>query len=184
MEFLVAIKDFLSSHDFQVSFWSEVIVAAVVGFVVYQYTDVFKSPNLCFVVKQDGFYRDTILLVENGDDYTARFQFAIRNSGNKALKAGEGYWHLYVNTNLPTIFSVPEEHDHNRDLIRGTIYPGSFLDIDLVYELKVKKEDIGEKEIPYFFSTDHGQYPAMAEIDPATGKVLFKNMGYIKFELP
>ena len=182
MSFFIAIKDFIFGHDFQVSFWSGIAVSAVVGFVIYQYTDVFRSPNLSFVVKQDGFYRDTVLLTEDGDNYKARFQFAIKNSGNKAIKTGEGYWHLYINTASSTPFSAPEEQDHNRDMIRGTVYPGSFLDINMVYELTMKKENV--KEIPYFFSTDYGQYPKTARTDPETGKVLFEDMRHIKYELP
>jgi hypothetical protein len=156
----------------------------IVGFVIYQYTSIFKSPKLNFVVKQNGFYRDTILLSEEGENYKARFQFAIKNTGNKALKAGEGYWHLFIHTNSPTIFSAPEEQNHNRGFITGTVYEGSFFDIDLIYELNLKKEDLTRAEISYFFSTDYGQYPKTAKLDPNSGKVLYKNMSYIRFELP
>ncbi len=171
-------------HDFQVSFWSSIVVSALVGLVVYQYTDVFKSPNLSFVVKQNGFYRNTILLTADGENYKARFQFAIKNNGNKPLKSGEGYWHLYVQTDSPTQFSAPEEENHNRGIISGTIYPNSFLDINLVYELIIKKEDVRKREIPYFFSTDYGQYPKTAKLDPESGKVFLKDMNYIRFEIP
>lgn len=184
MNILFQIRDFIFSHDFQTSFWSGIAVSVIIGFVVYQYTDVFKSPDLIFVVKQKGFYRDTILLTEDGENYKARFQFAIKNKGNKAIKAAEGYWHLFIQTDTPSAFSAPEEENHNRDIIRGSVYPGSFLDIELVYELLIKKVDVGTKEIPYFFSTDYGQYPKTARIDPKTGAVSFKNMAYIKFELP
>ena len=182
------IKNFLLDHDFKVSFWSGIlsgiVVSAIVGFVVYKFTGVFKSPELSFVVKQDGFYRDSILLTEEEKNYKARFQFAIKNSGNLAIKTGEGYWHLYIDTTSPTIFSAPEEQNHNRDLIRGTVYPGSFLDVNFVYELTIKKEDLEKSKIPYFFGTDYGQYPKTAKIDKSTGKVMFKNMSFINFELP
>ena len=184
MSFLLQIVDFILGHDFQVSFWSGIWVSVVVGFFVYQYTDVFKLPKLSFVVKQNGFYRDSIFLSEDEKNYKARFQFAIKNSGNKALKNNEGYWHLYLNTISPTIFSAPEEQDHNRGMIDGTVYPGSFFDINLVYELEIKKEDLDKKKIPYFFSTDYGQYPKTAKINKKTGKVLWEHMGYINFELP
>ena len=175
---------FIFGHDFQVSFWSGIAVSVIVGFIVYQFTDIFKKPNLCFVVKQNGLYRDKILLTEEGKNYKARFQFAIKNKGNKAIKSNEGYWHLYINTISPTIFSVPEEQDHNRDLIQGTVYPGSFLDVDIIYELTMKKEDVEKKRIPYFFSTDYGQYPKTAKIDSETGFILFKDMNFIEYELP
>jgi hypothetical protein len=184
MNFLNKITGFIFSHDFQVSFWSGLAVSAVVGFVVYQYTDLFKTPNLSFVVKQDGFYRDSILLSEEGKYYRARFQFAIKNSGNKAVRANEGYWHLYIDSASSTLFSAPGESNHNRGLIDGTIYPGSFLDIGIVYDLKMKKEDSAKNEIPYFFSTDYGQFPRTAKVDPHTGKIFFKDMGWIKYEIP
>jgi len=184
MNFLVIIKAFLLGYDFQVSFWSGIAVSAIIGFIVYQYTDVFKRPNLNFVVKQNGFYRNTILLVEEGENYKARFQFAIKNNGNKIIKAGEGYWHLFIESSSSTRYSVPEEQNHSRDMIRGSVYPSSFLDIDLIYELSIKKEDVTEKEIPYFFSTEYGQYPKTAKIDSKTGGVFYKNMNYIKFDLP
>lgn len=184
MEIFCQVFGFILGYDFQVSFWSGIAVSVVVGFVVYQYTNVFKFPNLFFVVKQNGSYRDTILLTDEGEIYTARFQFSIKNTGNKPIKSDEGYWHLYLKVNSPTIFSAPEEDSHSRDIIKGTIYPGSFYDINLVYELKIKKEDLFKSEIPYFFSTDYGQYPKTAAVDQNTGTILFKNMGFIKFELP
>ncbi|MFM2374429.1 MAG: hypothetical protein RLZZ234_424 [Candidatus Parcubacteria bacterium] len=184
MEILCLITDFIFGYDFQVSFWSGIAMSAVVGFVVYQYTDVFKSPNLVFVVKQNGLYRDTIQLTKDGKKYEARFQFAIKNIGNKAIKHNEGYWHLYLDVKNPTIFSAPEEINHSRGQINGTIYPSSFFDIGLVYELEINEENLSKAEIPYFFSTDYGQFPETAVINQETGEVLWKDMGYIKFEVP
>lgn len=182
------VVDFLLSPDFQVSFWSALfsglIVSAVVAFIAYQYTDIFKSPNLSFVVKQGGHYRKTILLNEEGENYKARFQFAIKNNGNKPVKNGQGYWHLYIDVKSPTIFSAPEEIGHSRGPIDGTIYPGSFFDINLIYELSIKKDSVEKSEIPYFFNTDFGQYPRTATVDSSTGKVNFESMGHIKFEIP
>ncbi len=184
MEIFCQISEFILGHDFQVSFWSGIAVSAIIGFVLNKYTDIFKLPNLSFVVKQNGLYRNTILLTDSGENFTARIQFSIKNDGNKSIKNNEGYWHLYLQVDSPTIFSAPEEDSHSRGLIEGTIYPGSFYDINFVYELKIKKENLLKSEITYFFSTDYGQYPKMAVIDKDTGAVLFKNMGHIKFELP
>ena len=184
MKIIYQFLGFIFGYDFQVSFWSGIAVSAVVTFVVYKYTDIFKKPNLGFVVKQNGLYRNTILLDEQDEKYKARFQFAIRNSGNKAIKNHEGYWHLYLADKSPTIYSAPEEIGHSRGMIEATIYPGSFLDINLVYELEIEKVHLEKSEIPYFFSTDYGQYPKTAILDQNTGLVLYKDMTHIKFELP
>jgi hypothetical protein len=180
---------FLLSHDFQTSFWSSIlsglIVSTIIGFIVYQYTNIFKSPELSFVVKQDGFYRNTILLTKNASgSYEANFQFAVKNSGNKTIEPGEGYWHLYVDTTSSTIFSDPGVSDHKRDIIQAPIYPNSFLDLNFVYKLDIKKEDIETRKIPYFFKTIYGDYPNTAKMDSNTGKVLFKDMSFIGLELP
>jgi len=186
---LISIKKFVLEHDFLVAFWSSIlsglIVSLLIGFIVYQYTNIFKSPKLSFVVKQNGFYRDTILLSEGRQgNYEATFQFAIKNSGNQTINAGEGYWHLYIKTDSPTIFSAPGEQNHNRDLIQSQVYPGAYLDINFFYKLVVKKDDIGKAEIPYFFQTAYGNYPKTVKIDPKTGNVPWEDMDYIKFELP
>ena len=186
---LMEAVNFLSSHDFQISFWSSIfsglIVSGVIGFIVYQYTNVFKSPELSFVAKQDGFYRNTILLTKNvSGNYEANFQFAIKNSGSKTIEAGKGYWHLYVETTSSTIFSDPGAPDHKRDIIQFPIYPNFFLDLPFIYKLDIKKEDVNKKEIPYFFQTIYGNYPDTVRMDLDTGKILFKDMGLIGFELP
>jgi hypothetical protein len=180
---------FLLSHDFQISFWSSIlsglIVSGIIGFIVYQYTNIFKLPELGFVVKQNGFYRNKILLTKNiKGGYEASFQFAIKNSGNKTIEPGEGYWHLYLDTTSNIVFSDPGEPNHKRDIIQAPIYPDSFFDLNLVYKLDIKKEDLDKKKIPYFFQTIYGNYPKSVKMNSDTGQVLFKDMNFIQYELP
>src|SRR3989344_4878159 len=185
MGYLTLLKDFLLGHDFLVSIVSSLLVSALIGAVVYQYTNLFKVPELSIVVKQDGFYRDMVLL-SNGDNenYTAKFQFAVKNNGRKALKKEEGYWHIYAQTEAPTKLDAPGENNHKRGLFEYPVYSGSFLDLDLVLNLNIKKAALGNYKINYFFETDYGYYPNGIVVDPKTGGVPVKDMGLLGFELP
>jgi hypothetical protein len=171
------------------NFWADLIVATIFGIIISQLTDLVKKPKLSLVVKQNGFYRDTILLTkEKNGLYTASFTFAIKNSGNKTLKGGEGYWNTYLD--MRTVSSnfkylVAGEPAHQRDLIRYSIYPKSSTDIlDFKYDLSVKKEDVEKAFIPYMFQTDYGNFPKAIKWNPDTGAAPVHLFGKIKLILP
>lgn len=179
---------FLIQKDFQVSFWSNLLADVVLTFVIVvlirRFTSFFKSPKLKFVIKQEGFYRDKILLSKKADgDYEASFILAIRNDGNQMIKANEGYWHTYISTTENILVSAVGEKNHQRDLIKFPVYAKSFLDLEIEYNFRLKKENLIGNKIPYFFSTDYGYFPKTVKMDPKTGKILFKHMAYLEFEV-
>lgn len=179
---------FLISTDFLVAFLSGMLVFIFSAMWVNHVTGVFKKPTLKMTVKQISFYRDSILLTKKEDgNYEASFSLAIKNNGNKPIKQGEGYWHVYIpNENNP--LRVLGEDNHIRDTIKYTCYPGNFLDIsDAQYIFPIKKEDLDKvlkTGIPYFFETDYGYFPDTIKIDQKTGAIFFKDMGSISVELP
>lgn len=180
---------FLGRSDFQTAFWSaflsSLIIALAAGFWLNRASDLFKKPMLRFVIKQNGLYRDTILLSQRHDgDYEASFYLAIRNDGTQTLKPGQGYWHTYIlETEGATPFTVAGEKNHQRGLISDAVYPNSFTDIGHEWKFLIKKDHLKGAEIPYFFSTDYGYFPRSVYVDSKTGKVLFAHMGQIGYEV-
>jgi hypothetical protein len=175
----------LGSSSFQVNFWSNLIADIIAGLafliVLNRVTDWFKSPVLRMVVKQDGFYRDTIVLSAREDgDYEATFVLSIKNEGNHILRADEGYWHAYMYAN--NVFSANGEKNHQRDLIKAPVLPGYFLDITSEYKLLVHKEDIKSASIPYFFATTYGYFPRSTKMEQQSGFTAFESMGKVKCE--
>jgi hypothetical protein len=185
----MTILNFLGRTDFQVAFWSTflgtLIISLAAAFWLNRATDLFKKPKLTLVVKQNEFYRDTILLSERKDgDYEASFHLAIRNDGNQTLRSEQGYWHTYITeTEGKTPFSVPGETNHQRDLIRESIYPHSFTDIGFEWKFKIEKENLKGAEVPYFFSTEYGHFPETVSMDSKTGEILFAQMSKIGYEI-
>lgn len=190
--FLIPIKDFLLSREFQTSFWSGVlsalVVSVLIGFIVRHYTNIFKSPKLTLVVKQGAFYSNKVILSErpNGD-YEASFRLSIKNNGSQTFKPGEGYWHVYFpnasgveNLEGSEMFSDPGQKTHLRDLIGLPIYQGSFTDFGPEYKLLIKRENVAQSGIRFFFETNYGYFPDDVKLNPETGAVLYEEMGLIE----
>ncbi len=174
--------------DFAISFWSSflssLVVAGLTALIVYLFTDIFKSPELKIVVKQNGFYRDTVLLTrKKNDTYEAVFHLAIKNEGNQSLKKDQGYWHVYVNTLDQGSISALGETNHQRDMITYPVYPKSFLDLNVEYRVSLKSDQIKDFKIPYFLATEYGYFPSTVKMDQRTGAILFKDMGSIGIEI-
>ncbi|MFA5996900.1 MAG: hypothetical protein WC791_00220 [Candidatus Paceibacterota bacterium] len=170
------------------NFWADVFVAALFGIILNQFTDLLKTPKLSLVVKQDGFYRDTILLrADKNGKYVATVNFAIKNTGNKTIKTGEGYWNTYLDfkpKGKGFHYFVAGEPGHQRDLIRYSVYPNSFTDInDFQYDISINKEDLEKSHIPYMFQTDYGNFPRNIKWDLSTGGAPRDQFAFIKIEL-
>lgn len=181
--------EFMGQMSFQEAFWSNLLAGLVIAlfatFWINRATDLFKKPKLKFVVKQDGCYRDTILLSKGEDgDFEASFRLAIKNEGNQTLRAREGYWHTYIlETEVRSPFSVLGESNHQRGLIEDAIYPQSFTDFGHEWRFKIPEDKLDSAYIPYFFATDYGYFPSMVRLDQGTGKILFSDMGKIGYTL-
>jgi hypothetical protein len=190
------LRDFILSRDFQIAFWSTIlsslIVSGLIALAVYQYTDFFKTPKLTFVVKQGQFYSDKVILSERADgDYEASFRLSIKNYGSEVFKAGEGYWHIYFpnasrieNIGGSEIFHDPEQKTHLRNVVDLPIYPHSFTDLGPEYKLLIKRENISQSGIRFFFETSYGHFPNSIEMDPNTGAVAYEKMGLIEVVAP
>lgn len=184
MKYLIIIWNFFTAHDFLVSFVSSILVTVLITFFAYFNTTIFDKPKLTLVVKQNNVYRDKILLTDDlKGNYVASFQFAIKNSGRKTFNKEEGYWHIWLRDSTGTAYDAPKEKNHKRDLINYPIYPDSFLDLNFLYNLKIKKEDLLKEEIPYFFQTDYGNFPSYAKPDSKTGQIFSNKVGLLKFEI-
>jgi hypothetical protein len=165
------------------------MVAAIFALAVGSFTDLVKKPKLSLVIKQNGFYRDTILLsLDTNGEYIASFSFAIKNAGTKAIKPGEGFWNTYIeNSTWPSNFKyfVAGEPNHQRDEIRYSVYPKSHTDIiDFSYNLRIKKDLIKDAAIPYMFQTDYGNFPKNLKWDSNTGAAPRKDFAFINLEQP
>lgn len=186
MKYIISI---FYSIDFWTNFLSSLISSALIAlisfYIINTFTPLFNRPDLKMIVKQDGIYRDTILLSENKNgDYEATFHFAIKNMGNKSIKSGEGYWHTYIkDENSSSPFGAFGEKNHQRGSINGSIYPGSFFDLGVAWNFIIKKEDLPNAEVPYFFSTDYGYFPSIIKLDKTTGEVNKKDMYKIGYEI-
>jgi len=184
---------FILQRDFLISFWSSifstVFISLVVALMVNYYTPLFKYPKLILVVKQEGFYRDSIKISERADgDYEAQFTLAIKNRGNQTLRPNEGYWHVYfpdakaeAQKGAESFLAIKEDN-HFRDLIRLPIYPKSFVDFGPEYKLLIKKDNINKARIRFFFATNYGYFPKSVKINQKTGAVAFSDMGSIQFD--
>lgn len=180
----------MGGSGFQEAFWSNLLAGLLLAFVasiwINRATDFFKKPQLRLVVKQNGYYRDTILLSKRDDgDYEASFRLAIRNDGNQTLQARQGYWQTFIlETEGRSPFSVLGEENHQRGLIEDAVYPKSFTDFGHEWKFKIKKDNLKSADVPFFFSTDYGYFPKSVRVEPRTGKVLFAHMGSVGYELP
>jgi hypothetical protein len=189
-DYIISIFHRMGESSFQEAFWSNLLAGLIIAFMaslwINRATDFFKKPNLRLVVKQNGYYRDSILLSKRADgDYEASFRLAMRNDGNHTLRAGEGYWNTFIlETEGKSPFSVLGEENHQRDLIRDAVYPQSFTDLGHEWKFKIQKEKLRDAEVPFFFSTDYGYFPQSVKMDSQTGKVQFLHMGKIGYELP
>lgn len=178
---------FLTQEDFLISFWSnflsDILIALIVAFIINKFTDLFRKPNLKFVVKQGGIYKDKITISKNSEgDYEAvGVVFAIKNSGNQIIKAGEGYWHTYIKSEISNFSAAGESH-HQRDVLRYNVYPQSFTDLEVSYNFLIKKEE-EIRSIPYFFQTDYGMFPKTMKMNQTNGTVILNKMGQLQFEV-
>lgn len=110
---------------------------------------------------------------------------AIKNVGNQAFKASEGYWHVYFpnvgameSSDGAAAFLALGETNHLRDLINLPIYSKAFLDFGPEYKFLVKKDIQGKVFVNYFFSTNYGYFPKTVKLNEKTGIVAFSDMGY------
>lgn len=182
---ILGILNFLISFK---NFWPNFIADSLVAFLSFLlikiFTPIFNRPKLKMVIKQDGLYRKNILFFPSPNGiYEADIILAIKNEGKKTFKSGEGYWHAYIKTDTATPFSAIGEKNHERGLINGSIYPGSFLDTEGHYKFSINKEDIDIFNIPCFLSTDYGYFPKTVTLNGTTGKIMFKNMDSIGYEI-
>jgi hypothetical protein len=184
--------------SFAANFLADLAIVVLVTVIAKDFYNLIlkPKPKLSFVVKQGPFYSDTIKLSRKEDgNYETSFNLVIKNSGNATLKSNEGYWHVFTPNadklqyfNGAEGFAAAMEETHQRNSITSQIYPHSFLEVGLEYKYSfIKKE--GEKNFKpqplyYFFQTDYGNFPSTAKIDKKDGKVLYKDMGVIHFELP
>lgn len=191
MRLLTPIITFCSGHDFIVSFFSSLAAAVATSILLvlwgYFYTPwiVPPKPKLTMVVKQDGVYDSVIHFTRQEDgSYEAKFQLAINNTGNLSLKPGDGYWHVYVNTDVATQFDAPGERNHKRGLISYPIYAHYIVDLDAVYRLVIHNGETPADGIRYFFATDYGFFPDSTEFNQKDGQVRVSSIGIIKFVIP
>jgi len=176
--------------DFQANFLanllSDSIVAIFFGIWLIKFTELIKKPNLRIVVKQNGQYGNRIVATKNGDQLKFIFTVAIHNTGNKTVKAGEGYWHLYF-PGAAEVFNLGAtaqivDQNHIRDTVALPIFPKSFLDVGPEFRgvIKFSPQDKDKQfEVRYFLDTDYGRFPKAAKVDQKTGFVLYENMGVI-----
>lgn len=185
----MSILAFFGQSEFQMAFWSALLSSLIISLAAAVWlnraTDLLRKPRLRLVVKQDGFYRDSVLLSKRSDgDYEASFHLAIRNDGNQTLRPGQGYWHTYIlETEGKSPFSVAGEKNHQRDLIKDSIYSNSFTDIGHEWKFLIKKDKLKGSEIPYFFATDYGNFPKTVRMDSKTGIIPFKYMNQIGYQI-
>lgn len=179
----------MGESSFQEAFWSNLLAGLLIALLasiwINRATDLFKRPKLRLVIKQNGYYRDSVLLSKRDDgDYEATFRLAIRNDGNQTIQAHQGYWHTYIlESEGLSPFSVLGEKNHQRGLIEDAVYPKSFTDFGHEWKFKIQKDNLKSADIPFFFSTAYGYFPKTVKINPKTGKILFANMGSIGYEL-
>ncbi|MBP6858309.1 MAG: hypothetical protein KBC33_00540 [Candidatus Pacebacteria bacterium] len=184
------ILQFLTRDSFWEAFSSNLLAGLVVAFLVALWinrtTDLFKRPKLTLVVKQNGHYREKILLSNRLDgDFEASFYFAIRNDGNQVLRPFQGYWHTYIHeTEGRNQFSVSGEDNHQRGIISDAVYPSSYTDFGTEWKFKIPKDKLNSVDVPYFFATDYGYFPSSVKMDQGTGQIPYSTMGKVGYELP
>lgn len=177
--------------EFWMSFLANLLSTLVAALAIYFVGRAFgfftsPHPNLIMVAKQNGVYSDVITFTRQSEgSYTADFQLAIKNEGDLALKANDGFWHTYVVTDATvTPLTATGELNHQRGVISYSVYPGYIVDIDgSQYHLVIKNGDVPDKGLPYFFATDYGFFPKTTEFDQKTGQVNLLTAGLIKYEI-
>lgn len=183
---------FFTDVAFKISFWpnllADLIVAIVFGLLLDQLTDLTKRLRLVMVIKQGPFYSDVIKWTKASDgNYETSFRIAIKNIGNKMMKPGEGYWHLY----FPDVsemshfggaekFTSPDK-EHLRELINLPIFPSSFLDVGP--EFKMKIDNPVKFRSYYFFSTKYGYFPKTVRMDQKTGEISYNTMNSFPIQI-
>lgn len=186
--------DFIDFNIFWTSFLSNFfagfLVALLFAWVFYLYSDILKKPKLKMKVKQNSqFLQDYIdaSQIYSSNDFECKFKLSISNNGGKALKGGEGYWHIFFDG--PCEIKIEgddvqqESPNHYRFLIKYPIFANNFLDINSNFVIKFKEEDFNKVKVYYFFSTQYGYFPNSTHLDKVTGHIKFNTMSEIKIKL-
>jgi len=110
------------------------------------------------VIKQGKFYQDKIIIKLRADgDFETSFRIAIKNDGNATLKADGGYWHLYFPIASKIVPDgkakkfITSDLEHIRNPIDLPIFHKSFLSIGPEFKVLIKKEQVNNFKVYYFF---------------------------------
>lgn len=184
-------------ENFISGFLTQLLAGLVVVFLAGVYLNKkfksFWSPDLSLqstIREEKGVNKDYVQakLDEDTGLYKIRFQPSIKNNGRGTISRNGGYWHIYFISEKGTVpfgieYLSPHspaqkvDDNHYREVIHAPIFPGSSLDLNVVFHIELEKEQLDKFKIYYFFSTEYGNFPREAVPDEETGLTKYKNMG-------